>query len=219
MTGDASGSRPTWVAVVNDFDVVVHGVAQMLAPFPAQIKVVESLARERVEAPVDVALYDAFATGEAHADRPADILANPQVRHLAIYTWNTDPALVEVARRRGFGGYLSKSISAERLADALVAIGRGEHVVDLGTPGQLDGPERAWPGQEHGLTEAEAEVLSFIAQGASNAEIADRLHIGPDAVKSRIRNAYRRIDVTDRVNAVLWAIDHGLRPKPSLPGR
>lgn len=61
------------------------------------------------------------------------------------------------------------------------------------------------------LTARESEVLALIADGVSNSEIASRLYLGMNTVKTYIRSAYRKIGVTTRSQAILWAIDRGLR--------
>lgn len=218
-TGDAVGDEvgradaaPVTVAVVDDFEVVVAGVAAMLVGHP-EVQVVELAAGEPVQQRVDVALFDTFAQGEADTAGFDVIVDNANAGAVAVYTWQFAPELVDVALRRGVGGYLSKSLDGDQLASALRRIASGEVVVQgddqaVATPAR----ERAWPGQEHGLTEREAEVLALVTGGRSNAEIAEVLHVSPNTVKSYVRSAYRRIGVDSRSRAVLWGVDHGMRP-------
>ena len=72
-----------------------------------------------------------------------------------------------------------------------------------------------WPGAQFGLSEREAEVVGLLAQGLSNQEIAQRCYLSINSVKTYIRSAYRKMGVKSRTRAVLWAIDHGLRPPAS----
>lgn len=67
-----------------------------------------------------------------------------------------------------------------------------------------------WPGQSHGLSPREGEVLALIAQGLSNEQIAARAFLSPNTVKSYIRSAYRKIDVTTRTHAVIWALSNDI---------
>ena len=69
-------------------------------------------------------------------------------------------------------------------------------------------------GGDRGLTEREAQVLSLVGQGLSNAEIALDLYLSPNTVKSYIRTAYRKIGATRRAEATAWAITHGLADTP-----
>ena len=60
------------------------------------------------------------------------------------------------------------------------------------------------------LSQREVDVIKLMAKGHNNRQIADLLFISEHTVKVHIRNIFRKIDVTDRTNAVLWAIDRGL---------
>ena len=73
---------------------------------------------------------------------------------------------------------------------------------------------RRLAGRDEGLTAREAEVLSLITMGLSNAEIAHQLVLSVNSVKSYIRSCYRKIYAESRSHAVLWGVAHGLRPRP-----
>jgi DNA-binding CsgD family transcriptional regulator len=70
-------------------------------------------------------------------------------------------------------------------------------------------------GSEVGLTPRELEILSLVAQGRSNSEIARETYLGMNTIKSHVRNAYAKIGATNRSQATAWAIQHGL---PSREG-
>ncbi len=72
--------------------------------------------------------------------------------------------------------------------------------------------EVRWPGSESALTPRERDVISLVTSGVSNREIAAALCVSVNSVKSYIRSAYRRIDVTSRSQAVLWGVEHGFAP-------
>ena len=69
-----------------------------------------------------------------------------------------------------------------------------------------------WPGRSAGLSPREAEILALITQGLTNQDIADRVYLSINSVKTYIRSAYRKIDVERRPQAVLWGIANGFRP-------
>jgi DNA-binding NarL/FixJ family response regulator len=200
------------IGVVDDFQIVVHGVAAILAPFSDRVHVVETAVDGSLSSSVDIALYDSFAQGEANADSIAPLLDDPEVDRVVMYTWNFDEPLVDEARRRGLAGYLSKGLSAEDLVESLERVHGGEFVVDGRGRDRVSNPERTYPGQHDGLTEREAEVLALIAQGRSNAEIAELLFLSRDGTKSRIRRTYRRLGLRNRKDAIRWAISHGFVP-------
>lgn len=78
---------------------------------------------------------------------------------------------------------------------------------------QHQAPDK-WPGQRYGISERESEVLTLIAQGWSNQEIAEHTYLSPNTLKTYIRSAYRKIDVTTRARAVIWGITHEMTPDP-----
>ena len=213
LTGGAPRPRLR-LALVNDYEVVVRGLAQMLERFE-DLEIVELDSNTDVAQFVDVALYDTLAQSQGDGSEVATLVANPDVRHVVVYSWNLDHALQRRTLDAGVSGYVSKGLSAEELADAIRQVADGK-VVEAG-PGpadeELDGPEEGdWPGRDEGLTARESEVLALITQGLSNQDIAQRTHLSINSVKTYIRHAYRKIGVDSRSKAVLWGIDHGFRP-------
>jgi DNA-binding NarL/FixJ family response regulator len=214
--------RQIRVAIVNDYEVVVRGLASMLRTYQATVCVVELDLNRQVSEPVDIALFDTFATTQGDGEHVRLLAANPLIGRIAVYSWILDPALIQAALANGADGYISKGIPARELVTALEEIhdvGRQVYPGDDDTATVLVGD---WPGREEGLTQREAEVLALITQGLSNTEIADRTHLSINSIKTHIRSCYRRINVTSRTNAVLWGVEHGLRPdrgrisRPSL---
>lgn len=74
-----------------------------------------------------------------------------------------------------------------------------------------------WPGRHAGLTPRESEVMGLIAQGLRNDEIAKRLYLSINSVKTYIRSAYRRMGVERRSQAILWAVHNGFDDLPDAP--
>ncbi len=143
-------------------------------------------------------LFDVFGTGEVHTGDVQRAIFDPLVGRVVVFTSNFDPTLVEKAGQLGVGGYLSKALSGDELADAIEHVARGETVVSA-PPDRSAPNRRRWPGQLHDLTEREAEVLALITQGYDNDAIATRLFISPNTLKSRIRTLYRKLGFENRV--------------------
>ncbi len=214
---------PIRVALVNDYEVVVHGIASMLRSHTHRIEVVELNASVNVAEPVDIALFDTFTQSRDDGTAIMHLLENPYVAKVVVYTWSTDQALKESSLRLGVAGYLSKRLSATDLVNALDMVNKGEIVVS-------DEPDRLpliggdWPGREEGLTARESEVLCLITQGLTNAQIVDRTMLSINSIKSYIRSCYRKIGVDSRSRAVLWGVDHGMQldrvrvNDPDIPG-
>ncbi|MGI8529479.1 MAG: response regulator transcription factor [Geodermatophilaceae bacterium] len=211
MSSGVAGS-PITVALVDDYDVVLIGVAHMFDRYRDRVVVAEIDANEPVADVVDIALYDSFAQPESNHDEIGVLVANPRARRVVVYTWNFHPELIDSARRQGASGYLSKTLPARDLVAALEAVHAGEVIVSPPPHRARSAPGLDWPGRGEGLTDREAEILALITQGKSNAEVAALTFLSPNTVKSYIRTVYRKIDVASRTQAVLWGVNHGFTP-------
>ena len=203
---------PVRIAIVNDYEVVVAGVAAMLEPFPDRVTVVELDVNAHVISDVDVILYDTFGQVQGNGI-DLDKLVRGSSAKVVIFSWNLQPGLVDGAIARGARGYLSKALAAEDLVKGIEAVHRGDIVTELRPVDERGIDRGAWPGKEHGLTQREAEVLALITQGLTNQEIADRAYISINSVKTYIRTAYRKIGVGRRSQAVSWGMRNGFNPE------
>jgi len=205
-------SSPITVALVDDYDVVVMGVAKMLDRYRDRVIVAELDTTMPVSDSVDIALYDSFAQPESDHDEIAVLVANPRAHRVVVYTWNFHPDLITSARRHGAHGYLSKTLPARDLVAALEAVHAGETVISDVPPRTRSAVGLDWPGRGEGLSDRESEILALITQGMSNADVARLTYLSPNTVKSYIRTIYRKIDVGSRTQAVLWGVEHGFTP-------
>ncbi len=207
----SSSDGPIQVALVDDYDVVVIGVANMLEPYRDRVVVAELDTNQPVVDAVDIALYDSFAQPESDHAEIKTLIDNPRARRVVIYTWNFHPELLATARDLGVHGYLSKALTARELVDAIESVHAGEIVVSpSAAKARTQGGD--WPGRGEGLTDREAEILALITQGKNNAEVAALTYLSPNTVKSYIRGLYRKIEVDSRTQAVLWGVHHGFLP-------
>ena len=216
MATAREGERPIRVALSNDFEIALLGLAQMLARHPDQVQIVDVTTEARLPHEADVILFDTF--GRLPVDDPKlHAIREQNTGKVVVYSWFDYPE--EAARRQGADGYLHKGLSAEQLVEAIVAIHRGEEpslttvdrVVGDGEDGEdLTGTADAtWPGKTFGLSPRESEMLTFIVRGLTNQEIADRSYLTMNTVKTYIRNTYRKINVRTRAQAVAWGYRHG----------
>jgi DNA-binding NarL/FixJ family response regulator len=205
-------TRPVTVALVDDYDVVLIGLAHLFDDHRDRIVVAEIDANAALDDRIDVVLYDSFAQPESDHEEVAALLASERAGCVAIYTWNFHPELVDAAVRQGARGYLSKAMSAGDLVSALERIRDGEIVVTEVGGRVVSTPGLDWPGRERGLTDRESEILALITQGKSNAEVAALTYLSPNTVKSYIRSVYRKIGVESRTRAVLWGVANGFTP-------
>lgn len=209
-------SRPLRIRLANDFEIVVAGLAAMLEPYSHRVEVVETEVNGDGSIPVELTLYDTF--GQTQADQPQidEIIADPTSGVVVVYSWNTQPELIERALGKGCRGYLDKSLPVEELVRSLERIAAGEILRPMRTSGDV-GPEimplGAWPGQREGLSFRESEVIALITQGYTNPEIAARSFVTVNSLKTYIRSAYRKMGVERRSQAVKWGIEHGMLPR------
>jgi DNA-binding NarL/FixJ family response regulator len=132
-------------------------------------------------------------------------------RAIALTTY-ADDASVLGALRAGARGYLTKDAGAEQIRAAMEAVARGDAALDpavqhhvvaaLSTPSSAALPDD--------LTPREAEVLGLIAEGLTNAEIAERLTVSAATVKSHVNHIFAKIGARDRAQAVVYAYSNGL---------
>jgi NarL family two-component system response regulator LiaR len=200
---------PIRLAIVDDYAVVVAGVASFLAE--ERIDVVETAAGLRSITDVDVVLYDTF--GQVHGQGiDLEEFVRTSGAKVVIYSWNLEPSLIDRAIAEGASGYLSKVLTGSVIVDALQRIMNGEILILPGDHETSVGGNGDWPGRMAGLSPREAEVVALITRGLSNREIADRAHVSINSVKSYVRSAYRKIGVERRPQAVLWGVANGFRP-------
>jgi DNA-binding NarL/FixJ family response regulator len=197
------GARHVKVAIMDESELVLHGLRAMLEPHATVITVVPH--RPDGPAPLcDLTLYD-----PTMHRRKAGVRGVPQrfPTRMVAFGWDCSPEAVSTEMSRGAAGFVSKWLPARRLIWNLLQIADGRVVVDAwtGQPEATRATADKWP-----LTHRETEVLSMIASGLANREIAEQTNLSINSVKSYIRGAYAKIEVTSRSQAVLWAIQHGL---------
>lgn len=204
--------KPLTVALVDDYDVVLAGLAHMFDRYRDRVLVAEVDANAALDDSVDIVLYDSFAQPESDHHEIAELLANARARRVVVYTWNFQPDLVATALEQGVHGYLSKTLGAKDLVEALEAVHGGQIVVSEPRGRAPSAPGLDWPGRLEGITDRESEILALITQGKSNAEVAKLTYLSPNTVKSYIRSVYRKIGASSRTQAVLWGVSNGFTP-------
>lgn len=128
-------------------------------------------------------------------------------RVLVLTTYDTDADILR-AIEAGATGYLLKDAPREDLFRAIRATARGESVLAPTVAAKLMGKMRA-PAEE-ALSSREIEVLKLVANGASNKEIANALHISEATVKSHLIHIFGKLRVADRTAAVTVALERGI---------
>ena len=118
------------------------------------------------------------------------------------------------AMRAGARGYVLKSSSAEEVASAIRAVASGKSLLDHDRTLRLLEAYRRLAAEEAGhaddLTERQRAILSLISTGASNREIADQLSYAEKTIKNELTEIYRKLDVRDRTQAAIEALNRGM---------
>jgi DNA-binding NarL/FixJ family response regulator len=207
--------RPVSVALVNDYELVVRGLAAMLEPYRDRVEVVEcDIGQNGPRRELDVALIDTFGMRDQGLTEAKQIRTDTPARFVVIYTWEATGDLCRRAVEAGLSGVIAKSTPARGVVDALERAAAGEVVAVEGSPNARRSAGFDPPGP---LSERETEVLVLLAQGLTNRQIADALYLSPETVKTYVSRLYAKLGVTNRASAVVWAMERDLGPPLRSP--
>jgi DNA-binding NarL/FixJ family response regulator len=219
--------NPIRVMIADDQDIVRAGL-RLIVDSAADLTVVAEAAtgRQAVQLArqerVDVVLMDIrmpeldglAATRQITAD---DALSGVKV--LILTTFEVDEYVFE-ALRAGASGFLGKSARPDALTEAIRTVARGESLLSPIATRELiarylalaDHGGPADTGLLDELTDREREVVTLVATGMSNADIAERFTLSPHTVKTHVNHSMTKLGARDRAQLVVLAYQAGLRP-------
>jgi DNA-binding NarL/FixJ family response regulator len=213
------------VLIADDQRVVREGLATIVEAFPDTVVVglagdgAEAVDLAATQAP-DVVLMDLrMPRLDGVAATRAIKEAHPAMAVVVLTTYADDESIL-AALSAGAAGYLTKDAARDDIRRALDAAVAGQTVLDSGVQAALlraaeHGAVRPAPATlPDGLTEREAEVLTLIAAGLSNAEIAERLYVAETTVKTHINRIFAKTRSRDRAQAAAYAHRHHLAGAP-----
>lgn len=210
------------LVMVDDHEMVLHGVKAMLAHFVEDIDVVGTatnvdgaMSLVTTERP-DVILCDIRLGRESGLDLCKQVKAASPDTHVVFLTVYEDEQYLYQALRVGASGYILKRVDGAELVTHLGRVMEGDVVIDPALAGRIAlsaarlNAGEFWPGAHLGLTQRESEVLALLVANHSNKGIAAKLVVSEDTVKTHIRGLYRKLGVSDRGGAVAVALREGL---------
>lgn len=211
MPAGATPSLPLRVAAANDYQLIVDGVAAMLGQFPETLQVCERiLVGEAIEhGPLDVVLYDTYGRIGLAEETLGQLIDEPEVCRVAVFSLWFPEELVADARAAGVSGFISKALPAAEVRDAIVAIAGGEEVVAIGDRSGSVPDALNWPGRTEGVSERESQVLVLAAEGLTNREIAEALYLSVETVRTHMSHALGKLGLRNRIQAASYVARAG----------
>jgi DNA-binding NarL/FixJ family response regulator len=225
-------SKRMRVLVADDQRVVREGLAMVLGLLP-DVEVVGSAADGDEAVTMAVDLLPDIVLMDLRMPRCDGVEATrllrerlPATKVVVLTTYADDQSVIS-ALRAGARGYLTKDASGAEIRQSLSRVLENQAVIDPAVQHHVVGAiaagsavpnRRRLSPRPAGLTAREAEVLSLIAAGRSNSEIATELAVSEGTVKSHINHLLAKIEARDRAQAVAFAYQHGLAPRPAQPG-
>ncbi|MDA8066619.1 MAG: response regulator transcription factor [Thermaerobacter sp.] len=208
--------EPIRVLLVDDQQLLRDGLAAILAAEP-DLAVVGSCGNgeEALEAArrmhPQVVLLDVRMPGMGGVEAARLLKREHPDTAVVILTTFDDDAYVVESLRAGAVAYLLKDLPAQELVDAVRLVHRGGALIPSAIAAKVLGELRS-PCPDP-LTPREREILSLLARGLSNREIAAQLFLSEGTVKNHISRLYAKLHLRDRVQAVLYAVEQGLLPR------
>ncbi|HEY8123658.1 MAG TPA: response regulator transcription factor [Myxococcota bacterium] len=200
--------------LIDDHNAVRQSVAAMLETSDdmrvvGQAADAESAFPQLVELRPAVVLLDLKLPGQSGIVAIPEILARTPRSRIVVFTMFDNPAFVWETINAGAAGYLLKTASKEELLRAIRAVAEGagylQAAVTMPVLKRVAHDARSL-GSRRDLTPRERHVLEALAEGQSNKEIAQRLSLSEETVKSHLRSLYEKLGAADRAHAVSIAL-------------
>jgi DNA-binding NarL/FixJ family response regulator len=217
-----AGNLPIRIVLVDDHQMVLDGLNAMLRPHASRVEIVSqttdvALAPEIVgRLRPDVVLLDVRLRGASGLDLAQELMGRSPGSRVVFLTVYDDEQYLFQALRAGAAGFLLKQVTGEELVGHLQRVMEGEIVIDSTLAGRVAlsaarlHSGEYWPGAHLGLTQRESEVLELMVRGLTNRAIARHLFVGEETVKTHTRSIYRKLEASDRAQAIATALREGL---------
>ncbi len=209
------------IIIVDDHEVVRLGLRTLLDRHPDFTVVEEAAtAREAVQKTLllrpDVVVMDIRLLGGSGIDACRKIVEQaPETKVIMLTSYAEDEMLFD-AIAAGACGYVLKQIGSDDLVRAMEAVGSGEALLDPALTQRVFARVREAARKEHkeafaDLTDQEVRVLSHVAEGKTNRDIAAELFLGEGTVRNYVSSILKKLDLTNRAEAAAYAVKHHLK--------
>jgi two-component system, NarL family, response regulator DevR len=213
---------PLRVVLVDDHEVVRNGIKSLLAETPdvsvvGEAGTVKDAIERAVWARPDVVIMDVRLPDGSGIEATREIRARlPNTQVLMLTTFSDDEALF-ASIMAGAAGYVLKQIKGADLVRAVQTVGRGESLLDPAvTKGLLDrlrrGKHLLKDERLARLSAQEERILEMIAEGKTNREIGDKLHLAEKTVKNYVTSILSKLEVARRAEAAAYLARHTTTP-------
>lgn len=208
---------PTRLMVVDDHDLARSGLIAILGSAEDLEVVAEAKSgREAIDlarkALPDVVLMDVRMPDMDGLEATRRIKDERPRTAVIIVTSHENPEYLRRAVDAGAAGYLLKDVTRERLVDSVREVAGGGSFIERQTLRGVLSHVRSAKGAPapQSLTRREREILALVSEGLSNREIAERLVLSPETVKSHVAAILSKLDLSDRTQAAVYAVRNGL---------
>lgn len=223
--------KPIRVLIVDDHTLFRSGI-KLLLQRQKDFEVVgeagdglEGVKRAKSLKP-DVVLLDLHMPGISGREAVGLIAEEAPDTRVVMLTVSEDAEDLVDCLRAGAAGYLLKNIETDYLVNAIQGAVRGESIISplmtgklvqgLRTQTRVETPPQQVEAEREKLTPREKEIITLLAKGASNKEMARVLNVAESTVKIHVQSILKKLNLTSRVQAAVYAVEHGLAQKEDL---
>ncbi len=215
----------TRILLADDHEILLGGLRSMIEQEPGLEVVAEArdgleAVRMAEETDPDLVLMDVSMPGLNGIEATRRIASGRSRTKVLCLSSHADPVMVEAMLEAGASGYVLKDYAVEELLRAISAVMAGETYLSPRVTGGvvealLNGSPSKASSSLSKLTEREREVLQLVAEGHSNKQIAERLHVSAKTVGTHREHIIRKLDIHTVAGLTKYAIQHGLTsPEP-----
>ncbi|HKZ69023.1 MAG TPA: response regulator transcription factor [Anaerolineales bacterium] len=209
------------IMIVDDHEVVRLGLKALIDRHPDMEVVAEAVtAAEAIEKGThfkpDVVVLDIRLGGSSGIDVCRDLTAQMPGTKVIMLTSYAEDDMLFAAIRAGAAGYVLKQAGGQDLIRAIETVGQGNSLLDPALTERVFAEVRRAAREQEAnafsqLTEQERRVLALVAEGKTNREIAQELHLGEGTVRNYVSNILSKLSVSNRAEAAAYATKHNIK--------